>query len=138
MTLQVADAKMASRADDEKAPLIPGGMQHRDYQGRQQNNKKNGDSPLLPMLNEPNIQDDYDGSSLFQSDIKVSGVETPKFGRTRPASDAVSVTSFGGNLTTSVANEGDIQNLQDVLNSLEKASVLIRNYMHQEQRMMKK
>ncbi len=67
-----------------------------------------------------------------------AGASASDFGRTRQASDAVSVTSFGGTLTTSVANEGDIQNLRDVLVSLEKASALIQDYIRQEERLKRK
>lgn len=124
--------------DSERAPLVRGG-EPRDYNAGGQKLQKTERSPLRPVLGDPPATSEYpvavDPFSL-NADTNVATISD--FGRTRQASDAVSVTSFGGTLTTSVANEGDLQNLQDVLISLEKASTLIKGYIHQEERLKKK
>jgi len=128
---------MAFRANGETAPLLPPGVPQQDYKGDQQQegDPKNGDSPLLSVVEGRKSVLDKERSTLtpFTYTINAGPSSAIDYGLTRPASDTVSVTSFGGNLTTSVPDEGELQNLQDVWDSLEKASALIRKYMHQEE-----
>ena len=127
----------SSRATGEEAPLLPPGAPRRDYQGDQQleDTPKKEDSPLLPMLEgrKAALSEERSTPSPFSCSVNADPSTAISFGLTRPASDAVSVTSFGGDLTTSLPNEGDFQSLQDVLDSLEKASTLVRKYMHKEE-----
>ena len=136
---------MTSQADGEEAPLFQDGAPHRDYQSGVQHSDKKRGSPLLPILGGHNAtyqntqytdMDAADTSPPVHSVNADHDATSINFGRTRPASDAVSVTNFGGGgLTASIIDEADPQNLQDVLDSLERASVLIRRYMHKEEEM---